>query len=174
MKTSFLVVSLSVSSLLGLALAQGCGSSSGSGSPSSDAGGDHTASSSGSSSGGTSSSGSSSGGASSSGGSSSGSEGGSTPAPPTLGTQIDRMGRPAINTALTGTFDPACTKATCPAKDAYNANSSQASWGTDYAGGFAAYLGIYDALVGRQLRQPAGIRHPASPTSYGTLAGVLC
>jgi hypothetical protein len=82
------------------------------------------------------------------------------------------MGRPAINTALTGTFDPNCTKATCPAKDAYNANSSAASWAGDYATGFAGYLAIYDSLDTVCGNQP-GYATPASPASYATLAGVL-
>jgi len=94
------------------------------------------------------------------------------PAPPTLGTQIDRMGRPAINTALTGSFDPTCTAATCPAKDAYNANHDPTTWSADYAPGFAGYLGIYDSLDTVCGNQPA-YAPPATKTSYGTLASVL-
>jgi hypothetical protein len=47
--------------------------------------------------------------------------------PPALGRQIDRMGRPAINTVLNHSFDPSPTTANS-AKDAYNAASSPASW----------------------------------------------
>jgi hypothetical protein len=79
------------------------------------------------------------------------------------------MGRPAINTALTGTFDPNCTKATCPAKDSYNANSSQATWTTDYGPGMAAYLGIYDSLDNTCGNQPGF----TAAAGYSTLAGVL-
>src|SRR5438045_6193332 len=47
-------------------------------------------------------------------------DGGGPPAPPALGAQIDRMGRPAINTALNNTFNAdAASKG--KAKDAYNA-----------------------------------------------------
>jgi hypothetical protein len=79
------------------------------------------------------------------------------------------MGRAAINTALTGTFNPACTKATCPAKDAYNANSSQATWVGDYQANMEAYLGIYDGLDDTCGNQPGF----TAATGYATLAGVL-
>jgi hypothetical protein len=47
-----------------------------------------------------------------------GDTGGGFPAAPTLGVQVDRMARPAINTALNHGFDP--TAAAGTAKDAYN------------------------------------------------------
>jgi hypothetical protein len=166
MKKTTLIGAVLGSSLLALSFTGGCSSNSGGGSPS-DAGSDHTASSSsGSSSGSSSSSGNGSG---SSSGSSSGSEGGTTnPPPPTLGTQIDRMGRPAINTALTGTFDPACTTGTCPEKDAYNADSNPTHWAT-YVPNMAAYLGIYDSLDGTCGNQPAF----TAAAGYTTLAGLF-
>jgi hypothetical protein len=170
MKKPILLAVVSTS-VVGLAMFAGCGSSSSPSNPT-DAGGDHTGSSSGASGSSSGSSGGSSGSSSGSSGSSSGSEGGTPPLPPTLGTQIDRMGRAAINTALTGTFDPNCTKATCPAKDTYNANSTQSTWVTQYQAGMEAYLAIYDSLdnvCGNQ----AGYATPASATSYATLSGVL-
>jgi hypothetical protein len=78
------------------------------------------------------------------------------------------MGRPAINTALTGTFDPNCTTASCPPKDTYNADSNPAHWST-YVPGFAAYLAIYDSLDGNCGNQPAY----SATTGYTTLASVL-
>jgi len=66
------------------------------------------------------------------------------PAVPTLKTQIDRMGRPAINTALNHVFDP--TAAAGTAKDAYNADKQVANWGVNYAAQFKANLAIFDAL----------------------------
>jgi hypothetical protein len=66
------------------------------------------------------------------------------PAAPTLGTQIDRLGRPAINTALNHGFDAMATAGT--AKDAYNQDGSPGGWTTAYAPEFAKNLAILDAL----------------------------
>jgi hypothetical protein len=71
---------------------------------------------------------------------------GGIPPMPTLGTQIDRMGRPAINTALNHTFDPACTPTACVPKDTYNADTNVASWATTYVPEFKANLAILDSL----------------------------
>ena len=68
-----------------------------------------------------------------------------TPAPPTLGAQIDRFGRPAINTALNHAFDPnATTKGA--AKDAYNQDQGVAGWPAAYSGQFFANLAVLDSL----------------------------
>jgi hypothetical protein len=48
------------------------------------------------------------------------------PAPPALGAQLDRMGRPAIVTTLIGTFASDSTKATL--RDAYNQAGDAAAW----------------------------------------------
>jgi hypothetical protein len=70
---------------------------------------------------------------------------GGMPQPPTLKTQIDRMGRPAINTALNHVFDPvSATKGA--AKDTYNADKNVATWATSYAGEFKKNLAILDGL----------------------------
>ena len=63
--------------------------------------------------------------------------------PPTPGTQIDRLGRPAINTATNHTFDTDET-AKGAAKDAYNA-AAQADW-PSFAGEIEANLAILDSL----------------------------
>jgi hypothetical protein len=109
-------------------------------------------------------------GAETSGGQDSGEAGPTLPTPPTLGTQIDRMGRPAINTALNHTFDPSCTAANCPPKDAYNADSVPSHW-TSYVPEFEGNLAIYDSLdtaCGNQ----AGFGALGNP-AYATLATVL-
>jgi hypothetical protein len=88
--------------------------------------------------------------------------------PPTLGAQIDRMGRPAINTALNETFN-ADTDEKGAGKDAYNAATDPADW-SEFAGQFEANLGILDALdaeCGNQLLAGTG------DTPYSALAGVL-
>jgi hypothetical protein len=67
------------------------------------------------------------------------------PAPPTLGDQIDRFGRPAINTALNHAFDPnATTKG--QAKDGYNQDKGVAGWPAAYTPLFAGTLGVLDSL----------------------------
>lgn len=63
---------------------------------------------------------------------------------PKLGGQIDRMGRPAINTALNKTFTADATRD--PAEDTYNATDNAKSV-ADFKTEFAANLAIYDSLV---------------------------
>ncbi len=92
------------------------------------------------------------------------------PPPPTLGAQIDRFGRPAVNTALNHAFD--ATAAAGTAKDAYNASSAPGSWASSFAAEMAKNLAILDSLdtvCGNQLL--AG----ATPVAgrYGTLSGAL-
>src|SRR5688572_15638834 len=65
------------------------------------------------------------------------------PAAPTLGAQIDRMGRPAVNTALNHGFDK--TAAEQPAKVAYNQETMKANW-AGFIPEFMINLGIIDAL----------------------------
>jgi hypothetical protein len=96
-----------------------------------------------------------------------GTDSGGNPAPPTLKTQVDRMGRPAINTALNHVFDTD-TNAKGTAKDAYNADKNVAGWQAAYGAQFAGNLGIFDALdtvCGNQIAF-------AKANSYATLAGV--
>src|SRR5688500_11635874 len=67
------------------------------------------------------------------------------PAAPALGAQIDRIGRPAVNTALTGPCSTTAKPMQDANKDAYNA-AAQASWGTPYTAPFATSLAIFDSL----------------------------
>lgn len=96
-------------------------------------------------------------------------DGGQMPAMPALGKQIDRMGRPAINTALNNVFNPDdATKGA--AKDAYN-DALPATWGT-FKGEFQKNLAILDALdanCGNQL----GAGATATADRYAFLATVL-
>jgi hypothetical protein len=91
------------------------------------------------------------------------------PAPPALGTQIDRMGRAAVTTALIHTFDTnAVTQGA--AKNAYNADSNPANWSTNIPQ-IKTNLAIYDALdtvCGNQLAFGA-----LGQPDYTTLATVL-
>lgn len=67
------------------------------------------------------------------------------PAAPTLGTQIDRMGRPAVNTLLNRAFEaPSVGQGT--AKDAYNADSTPSGWVTANAPEFMKNLAMIDSL----------------------------
>ena len=95
---------------------------------------------------------------------------GGPPAPPAIGMQLDRMGRPAVNTALNHSFDS--TAAAGTAKDAYNVDTDPTKWATNYAAQFAGNLAIIDALDGTCGNQAAYAK-PTAATSYGTLAGAL-
>jgi hypothetical protein len=93
------------------------------------------------------------------------------PAPPTLGAQIDRMGRAGVNTAVTDPFNPNSTTKGA-AQDGYNAAANPTQWASSFTSRFAGNLAILDALdtvCGNQLL--------AGPTAtagrYNTLAGVL-
>ncbi len=67
------------------------------------------------------------------------------PAAPTLGDQIDRLGRPAVNTVLNHGFDGSTAADT--AKQAYNEMSSKTDWLTmANAVQFMGNLGIVDVL----------------------------
>ena len=93
------------------------------------------------------------------------------PAPPTIGTQIDRMGRPAINTALNHAFDPTASTAGA-AKDTYNQDANPAMWAANYTPEIAKNLAILDSLDTVCGNQPA-YGAPPSTMSYTTLGGVL-
>jgi hypothetical protein len=66
------------------------------------------------------------------------------PVPPKLGAQIDRFGRPAINTALNHTFDVDPAKGM--GKDAYNKESDPSKWAALAGAEFAKNLAILDGL----------------------------
>lgn len=87
------------------------------------------------------------------------------PDPPTLGAQVDRMGRPAIATAAIATFE-SDTTVKGQEKDAYNA-AAQSTWAS-FAAEMAENLAILDSIdevCGNQLLY-------STAGGYG-LAGVL-
>jgi hypothetical protein len=100
--------------------------------------------------------------------------GNNTPPPkPTLGaTQIDRMGRAGVNTALTDPFDIVAGMTPNQVKDSYNLLSDPTTWSGNFKGNIATNLAILDSLdtvCGNQLLAGAS----AVAGRYDTLAGVL-
>lgn len=111
------------------------------------------------------------------------STGNNFPVPPTLGDQIDRMGRPAINTALDETFIHAATGTAVTddqrktAENTYNADKDPSGWAAAYVPTFAAQLAVIDSLDTSTTTDGCG-NQPASCTDhsagcYNTLAGAL-
>ena len=68
----------------------------------------------------------------------------SFPAAPTLGAQIDRMGRPAISTALIDPFAPPAASGSD--KDAYNQDANLPMWQQTWVPDFAPPLAAIDSL----------------------------
>jgi len=93
------------------------------------------------------------------------------PAAPTLGTQIDRMGRPAVNTAANHTFDSDAA-AKGAAKDAYNQDNDPTHW-SSFVPEIEKNLGILDALDGTCGNQLLADTTKTDASRYGTLAGIL-
>jgi len=97
----------------------------------------------------------------------------SPPAKPALGaTQIDRMGRAGVNTALTDPFDIVPMMTPNQVKDAYNAVADSSSWAAQFKGKIAQNLAILDSLdtvCGNQLLAGSS----AVAGRYETLATVL-
>ena len=100
-----------------------------------------------------------------------GTTGSGGPPPPALGAQIDRMGRPAINTAVNNTFELDDAKKGA-AKDEWNGNADPSTW-SKYAAEIEANLGILDALDGTCGNQLFADTTKMDGTRYATLAGVL-
>ncbi len=111
----------------------------------------------------------------------------SIPTPPTPGAQIDRMGRPAINTALNHVFDTDPTSQGSN-KDAYNQDSAKGTWPGTYLNEFAHNLALFDALDDNGTTSVCGnqalyngvstgggtaMTCPGTTCSYNTLATVL-
>ena len=94
-----------------------------------------------------------------------------TPSAPTLGaTIVDRMGRAAVNTALTNPFDTVSGSSPNAVKDAYNSVSDPAMWSPMFKAYIKSNLAILDSLdtvCGNQFIADA------SGSRYDTLAGVL-
>jgi hypothetical protein len=100
------------------------------------------------------------------------------PAAPQLGTQIERMGRPTLNVAVTNPFDLDLSKVVAGntgrdvTRDLYNADSDPTKWAADWSPILAFNLGIYDGAdgtCGNQLLAGA----TAVAGRYNTLATVL-
>lgn len=90
---------------------------------------------------------------------------------PGYGAQIDRFGRPAINTALNNTFN-ANMEQKDQAKDAWNADDKVAGWAAKYKAEVAKNLAIIDSLdanCGNQLLASKDV----AAGRYDTLASVL-
>jgi hypothetical protein len=93
------------------------------------------------------------------------------PPPPTLGTQIDRMGRPAINTALNHAFDSNQTTQGA-AKDTWNGDKDPTKWVASYQPEVAKNLAILDSLDSNCGNQPYA-QADAGADRYKTLSTVL-
>jgi hypothetical protein len=103
------------------------------------------------------------------------------PTAPTLGSQIDRMGRPAVNTALTDPFwdnDPANVATTLEThhmkQDTYNHASDNSMWLASFRAQIKTNLAIIDGLDGNCGNGIAADYPPGGGTPrYQTLAGIL-
>jgi len=107
------------------------------------------------------------------------------PAVPTLGMLIDRMGRPAVNTALTNPFDlyrpgggTTAIEASDVTKNRFNRDGNPANWVTNWGATPASaanaavnfHLAILDGLDGGTCGNQLAFN---STTKYATLTGVL-
>jgi hypothetical protein len=92
------------------------------------------------------------------------------PDKPALGDQMDRMGRPAINTALNHAFDPDETTKQA-AKDAWNENDARSTWLAAFAADVRGGLGIIDGIDANCGNQLGADLDPT--TRYAALAGLL-
>jgi hypothetical protein len=95
------------------------------------------------------------------------------PAKPALGaTQMDRMGRAAVNTALTNPFGLVAGQTSNQTKDLYNAATDPSAWKTAFQANIQTHLAILDGIdgvCGNQLAAAATV----TPTRYAGLAAVL-
>jgi hypothetical protein len=97
---------------------------------------------------------------------------------PELGPQVDRMGRPAINTALDDTFVLAAGGLSTDAargasEDAYNENAAENTWVSTHMPSAALQLAILDSLDDN-CTNALLCADPSSNTScYGAIATIL-
>lgn len=99
--------------------------------------------------------------------------GSSSPSKPALGaTQVDRMGRAAVNTALTNPFGLVPGKTSDQSKDQYNAATDPTTWGASFKGEIQTHLAIFDGIDGNCGNQLAAAK-TLDASRYGGLAGVL-
>ncbi len=97
------------------------------------------------------------------------------PPMPMLGAQLDRMGRPAVSTALIATFS-GDMMAKGETKNAYNQNGDPSTWVAEFTPAIAGSLAIYDALdttCGNQLLAMPAMGGNIPPTRYAPLGSVL-
>ena len=92
-----------------------------------------------------------------------------TPAPPKLGVAIDRVGRPAILTALVSVFEISTIRG--DNRDAYNA-ARREDW-IMFTDNIRDNLALYDGLDGQCGNQLAADLSLTGPFRYNTLASVL-
>jgi len=102
---------------------------------------------------------------------------------PQLGIQIDRMGRPAVNTALTNPFDLYNGQTSDETKAIYNADASPSTWNTTWGSGnnmagtsgpVGLHMAIIDGLDGTCANQFAyGLGSTLGFSKYGLLNLVL-
>ena len=97
-------------------------------------------------------------------------DGGGSGGPPALGKQIDRLGRPAINTAISDPFDGDATMHGMM-QDAYNAATP--ATGSTFVAQFEANLAILDGLDTVCGNQFAADTTKTDSSRYGKLAQVL-
>lgn len=96
------------------------------------------------------------------------------PLPPFLGAQIDRMGRPTVNTALTNPFGLTAGKTTDQVKNEYNVANQQGWIQYGPQPYISTNLAVFDALDGTCGNQGGPLyTTPASTTSYNKLGAVL-
>jgi hypothetical protein len=90
--------------------------------------------------------------------------------------QIDRFGRPAVNTALNHAFDPDASAAGA-AKDLYNADTEAGAWAATYTPEIEKNLAILDSLdtsdAGNGCGNQPFANNDAGAARYSFLAGVL-
>src|ERR1700704_617712 len=117
-------------------------------------------------------------------------DGAPLPRPPALGSQLDRMGRPLIGTALIGVFAPAQDQAAM--RDAYNRAPDPAAWATTMISTgmtieaeMETNLAVFDAFdigdtmmipnaaCGNALRYLTPLSPPGPMSSYRVAAGVF-
>ncbi len=100
------------------------------------------------------------------------------PGVPALGVQIDRMGRPAVNTALTNPYGVSGAQAsdtTDITRGFYNADADPTKWGANWTPAITANLAVLDGLDGTVAGgQKCGNQFAyTAANKYTTLATVL-
>ena len=104
-------------------------------------------------------------------------DGGTIPKAPALGAQMDRMGRPTINVAVTDPFDLDGKRDTAGGvRDTYNADADPSKWVANWQPSIAATLAVYDGAdgtCGNQLGAAAAAGGVVPKDRYAVLAGAL-